>query len=272
MKYADYRAKLGIGFNDEEKLQKLKNQIRNFIFAVSRCVRSSSDVSYGSYFIAIMEPIPLGPIEARDVIEVICNGRNLNDVLCRFVSFCNSAESIFPEYVVKKIKFRKMPGLFLDNLHIAYEEIKDRDGIFLLPKGAEELDSALVSEPFEWMKSYPDARKAFTKALIAYGESSDATASEIADQFRKALECFFQIFFKNQKSLENMVEDYGQYLGSKGMPSEMCTSFKGLLKAYTALNNNHAKHRDSTPAKALEYVMYETGNIIRLLISLEEGK
>lgn len=36
--------------------------------------------------------------------------------------------------------------------------------------------------------------------------------------------------------------------------------------------NNYAKHRDATSNRLLEYLMYQTGNIIRLLITLKQGE
>ena len=34
--------------------------------------------------------------------------------------------------------------------------------------------------------------------------------------------------------------------------------------------NNYAKHHDKTSINVLEYIMYQTGNIIRLLITLKK--
>lgn len=47
---------------------------------------------------------------------------------------------------------------------------------------------------------------------------------------------------------------------------------KPLLQAYTSFMNNYAKHRDATSNRLLEYLMYQTGNIIRLLITLKQGE
>ena len=78
----------------------------------------------------------------------------------------------------------------LDDCQINYELLSDADGIFIFPKGAKELDDALVSEPLDWLKEYPQARIAFTKALKEYSEATTTNASDIADKFRKALETF----------------------------------------------------------------------------------
>lgn len=43
------------------------------------------------------------------------------------------------------------------------------------------------------------------------------------------------------------------------------------MQAYTTLENNHAKHQDTMPSAALEYLMYQTGNIVRLLVRLHSA-
>lgn len=97
-------------------------------------------------------------------------------------------------------------------------------------------------------------------------------ASDIADKFRKTLENFFQEFFGGNKSLENYKNTYGTYLKSQGVPKEVSGNFETLLQAYTSFMNNYAKHRDATSNRLLEYLMYQTGNIIRLLITLKQGE
>lgn len=158
----------------------------------------------------------------------------------------------------------------MDDCQIPYEVIEDEDGIFVFPKGAIEFDDALVSRPFEWLRKYSSAHTAWVKALKEYSDSTEENASEVADKFRKALEAFFQDFFGGQKSLENYKSDYGKYLKEQGVPKEISGNFETLLQSYTQFMNNYAKHRDATSDKVLEYIMYQTGNIIRLLITLRQ--
>ena len=74
----------------------------------------------------------------------------------------------------------------------------------------------------------------------------------------------------SEKSLENMISDYGSYLKNKGIPKEISNNFEKLLNQYTDFMNNYAKHHDKTSVNVLEYIMYQTGNIIRLLITLKK--
>lgn len=68
------------------------------------------------------------------------------------------------------------------------------------------------------------------------------------------------------------IKTYGTYLKSQGVPKEVSGNFETLLQAYTSFMNNYAKHRDATSNRLLEYLMYQTGNIIRLLITLKQGE
>ena len=157
-------------------------------------------------------------------------------------------------------------------LGIQFEVFEDSDGKYLFPKGVEEFDSALVSTPLQWLASYQNAEKAWSKALRAYTAVNANSASDVADLFRKSLETFFKEFFGNDKSLENNKIEYGRYLKEQGVPSELGNNLESLLQAYTNYMNNYAKHNDKTSEKVLEYLMYQTGNTMRLLISLRQSE
>ena len=104
-----------------------------------------------------------------------------------------------------------------------------------------------------------------------YSEKKD-DPSQVADGFRKALESFFQEIFGFDKSLENLLSEYGSFLKKRGIPSEISDDFRKLLDAYTHFNNNYAKHHDKATSNVLEYIMYATGNIMRLVITLKNSE
>ena len=45
-----------------------------------------------------------------------------------------------------------------------------------------------------------------------------------------------------------------------------------LLKQYTRFNDIYSKHKEGTPISVVEYILYSTGNIIRLLITLRNNE
>ncbi len=126
-----------------------------------------------------------------------------------------------------------------------------------------------MSQPLEWLSQYPSTRKLWIEALKLYADTKNSP-TDIADKFRKSLEDFFQTYFGGSKTLENYKSDYGTKLKENGIPKEIVNNFETLLQAYTNFMNSYAKHHDKTERNILEYIMYQTGNIIRLLITLKK--
>lgn len=270
MKWIDYREKLGIGFDDNQKFILLKNKTVVFTRYLSGKLGAPDfiDFSFINYFITVCETPKNSNLWG--VSESFEESQSMQELISKFVAFSNTAEShINNQKAITLIK--KLLQDSLTALKIPFETIKDDDGVFFLPKGAKELDDALVSQPLEWLKEYPQARESFAKALKKYAEFTDNNASEVADSFRKALESFFQNFFGCNKSLENMMSEYGTFLKNKGVPKEISNDFVKLIDSYTKFNNNYAKHHDNASKNILEYIMYQTGNIIRLLVTLSKN-
>ena len=276
MKWIDYREKLGIGFDDTQKLVGLKSKISGLLDSLAT-LKANGQIkldSFKSYYMMIGE-IPYNSYY-RDfdrVFHSIDREKDILSVVSKSVAFINTASTCFsPQTVSELIKMKIL--MFLDELNIQYELIIDDDGIFIFPKGVPEMDEALVSAPLTWLKDYPNAEKAWSNALRAYSEVNADTASRVADDFRKALERFFQEFFQtgDGKTLENCKAEYGKYLKDNGVPSEVSNNLETLLQAYTNYMNNYAKHKDEAKINVLEYLMYQTGNIIRLVIMLKQGE
>ena len=69
--------------------------------------------------------------------------------------------------------------------------------------------------------------------------------------------------------MENLKSEYGTYMTSKGVPAELKNNFEKLLESYTNYMNNYAKHHDKVSQNVLEYIMYQTANLMRLVIMLK---
>ena len=74
------------------------------------------------------------------------------------------------------------------------------------------------------------------------------------------------------RSIEKFVDkhDYETFLEKHGVPKELRDEFKSTVNCYCTFINQNAKHHDKTRRNVLEYIMYQTGNIIRLLITLKQ--
>ncbi len=152
----------------------------------------------------------------------------------------------------------------LEEAHIPFDLLKDDDGYFIFPKGAKELDDALVSEPLVWLKKYPGARKTYITALKQY--SDGIYIRDVADNLRKALETFLQEFLGNIKNLETNKNDICKYLGEQGVDAGVGGLFQPLINSYKNINDRIAKHNDAVDARLLEFLLYQTGVLIRMVI------
>ena len=275
MKWIDYREKLGIGFNDKQKFDMLRNKL----FLQLPTLKSVySDQSYTQYLLMVGESVyRFDGYSINGVISSFQRATSIGELISKYIAFYNTFEES-PEYRNSRGERRNSYGkdfalAFMENslgeLNIPYELFEDEDGIYVFPKGVPELDGPLVSGIYDWLKKYPATEKSWGKALRAYAEVTANSASDVADLFRKALETFFKEFFRNEKSIENNKVEYGRYLKEQGIPSELSNNLESILQGYTNFMNNYAKHNDKTSVNVLEYLMYQTGNTIRLLISLK---
>ena len=126
---------------------------------------------------------------------------------------------------------------------------------------------ALVSEPLEWLNNYPQTKKTYVIALKQY--SDGIYIRDVADNLRKTLEAFFQEFLGNKKNLANNINEVFKFLGTHNAEPELAGSIKDLLSKYDSLNNKIAKHNDKVDARYLEFLLYQTGIFIRMLITVK---
>lgn len=273
MNYLDYREKLGIGFNSKYQEDYFFARMSNFFNLVEEDYLKVGALTAYQYFNTIGESASnaWAGCELTCILMNIKESMNIKVFVCRYMVFMNLLNETNNGAFDKQYFLNAL----YNNLRaskIGFEIVEDDDGLFLFPKGAEEMDTALVSAPLQWLTAYPQTHVAFVKALKDYSEATSDSASDIADKFRKALETFFQEFFACDKSLENCKGLYGGYLKSQNVPSEISANFETLLQSYTNFINGYAKHHDKTGLNVLEYIMYQTGNIIRLLITLKQAE
>lgn len=274
MNYEDYRKVLGLNFSDDEKVKLfLAKAYIGFAEYIELDTFLSAEEFNNFCFDAGIKIIPeyFSTYAERSNVVFDFFKKETNDItrfLYYFTILLNASKANSPE----RTHWQKAITLWATESGLALEFLVDGENVFIFPKGAKELDDALVSQPLEWLKAYPLAHKAFVKVLKDYASVTESNASDVADGFRKALETFFQEFFSSSKSLENLKPEYGSFLKSYGVPKELANDFNTLLGAFTDYNNNYAKHHDKSSKNVLEYLLYQTGNIIRLLITLKNGE
>ena len=278
MDWIDYREKLGIGFNDTEKCQYFYTQITNSIGAsISLGVGGITVNEYRRFCDMTGSCIDCRFLDnyqecdrLSDCLRIIKNHKNVfSDYLSYFVGFINSLDEIKGR-LLNRSYFESLLANCLKNAHIQYDLIEENGKIFVFPKGAEELDNALVSEPLTWLNDYPNTHKTYVIALKQY--SDGVYIRDVADNLRKALESFLQEFLQNSKNLETNKNEICRYLARQGVDAGISGLFQPLINAYKNINDRVAKHNDAVDAKLLEFLLYQTGILIRMVLTVKQSQ
>ena len=218
------------------------------------------------YFITIGEhpPTRVGPqIRQGDyVLKDFQDSSSLKEVLAKFIALYNSYEE--KNYGTSKKEMLDFLKKAFINVGLPFEMINDEDGVFVFPQGALELDDALVFDPLIWLNKYPDTKKCYMSALEEY--SRGGYARNVADNLRKALERLLQEVLNNTKNLKNNIDEISLYLKKKKIDSNVRLIVRDLISSYDKLNKETAKHHDKVDANMLEYYLYQTGLIMRMII------
>lgn len=281
MDWLDYREKLGIGYKDKQKFKYFRIKIFNILNNLREDIEYSriSRQEYSEFCSMVGAEIDVSLFHMdynnnryKHVLEILeKHSTYIEEFLAYYVAYLNIMDEP-REAKFSRENYKNILLNYLKEAHIPYELQQHNNELYVFPQGVSDFDDALVSQPLEWLKEYPKAEKGWSKALREYASKEIDKASDVADLFRKALEAFFQEFFAGSKTLENYKSDYGAYLKAQGVPSSIANNFETLLQAYTNYINDYAKHHDATSDKVLEYLMYQTGNIMRLLITLKQGE
>ena len=274
MDFIDYRKQLNIGFNDDEKFKYFITKLFNVLY-----IDIDSSFMYVEEYFSFCNTTG---IEINHRILKDCYGIDrMRHCLCVIRNHTSYYADFFPYYVafINSIKEERISGnnrIFYVNLltrmlkesHIPFDIFEVEKEYFVFPKGATEFDSALISEPLEWLKDYPNARKTFVIALKQY--SNGEYIRDVADNLRKALESFLQEFLKNKKNLETNKNEICSYLGKEGMDPGISGLFKPIIDSYKNINDRIAKHNDDVDEKYLEFLLYQTGILIRMVLTVKE--
>ena len=278
MDWIDYREKLGIGFDDKEKSRLFYSRMSNILDELENdydiCVTTPEYRNFCMDTRTRLDLSLLGGFQDRarfiDCVRIIRDHETiLTAYLAYFVWLINSL-SDDKERTWNRQAFKKMLLNHLKEAHIQFELLEDDNKVFVFPKGAAEFDDALVSEPLEWLRDYPLAHKTFVIALKQY--SDGIYIRDVADNLRKALEAFLQEFLNNTKNLETNKNEICRYLGEQEVDAGISGLFQPLINAYKNINDKIAKHNDAVDAKLLEFLLYQTGVLIRMVLSVKQAQ
>ncbi len=270
MDYIDYRKKIGIGFNDKEKETYFRHCILNHLYSIEE----NNDTEYhDDDLFDFCCNVGIEKLEVRyyesvlfTAFNILRETKSLTDFLSYYIFFVQSIPSendVKDNLAGKKVYYNLLREM-LNKAHIPFEIYEDKDGMFFFPRGAKELDDALVSEPLEWMRDYPNSRKTYCRALKQFTDKG--SARDCADNFRKALEDFLREFLNNKKDLKSNKKEVESFLKDNHANGNLIAMLTSLISHYYLMNNDTAKHKDDIDHQYLEYIMYQTGVVIRMLM------
>lgn len=272
MNWLDYREKLGIGFND---MQKASLFIANILTTCRKIRNEYNDIVADEEYFDFCTMTGAEYNDYCDSFENIIDElstyeNDFIEFLARYIAFINSLDKDFEEEYNRNY-FIKTVQSYLHKSNIQFEVFYDENNdYFIFPKGAKEFDNALVSEPLEWLSNYPKAHKTYCNALKQYSEG--IYIRDVADNLRKALEEFLQEFLGNEKNLESNKDEICRYLGKQGVDSGISGLYQPLINSYKNINDRIAKHNDKIDEKLLEFLLYQTGILIRMTITVKKAE
>ncbi len=135
---------------------------------------------------------------------------------------------------------------------------------FIYPSGAKLLDEKLINDNLNWLSDYPKSYDLFKSSLL----NLEVIGKErmVVDNLRLSMELILQAVFGNKKSLENQKSELGKYLKNKNISSEISNIYIKILDYYSKYQNNNVKHSDNINFVEIEFILYQTGTLMRLLI------
>lgn len=270
MKWVDYREKLGIGFDDSQKFKMLSTILKNYVENVVG--ESFDENSYLNYCQMVGEDYWNFDRPYQHLRDSLGKSGSTQELVAKYIAFYNTYSAGYTDYpyyyAVGKDQVLGYLKESLEKVNVKYEVIEDKDGTFIFPLGAKELDDALVSEPLEWLNDYPNARKTYIIALQQYYKG--LYIRDVADNLRKAFEEFLKDFLNNNNDLNKNKKEVEAYLKSQNAAPQLVTMLVSLISHYYLLNNEVAKHNDKIDEKYLEFLMYQTGVFIRMLVVVKK--
>lgn len=206
MEWLDYRKKLGLGFNDEEKANYFYAKILNILNYIEQ--KSPDAITEGEYIAfcnmtgTLITTDFLGAFYLKEIIDILDEKRDsLNEFITYFIAFINSQSDNIEGRATTKEVYKLFLIKALKESHIMYEVLEDEDGYFVFPAGDPMMDKNLVSDVLLWLDQYSGTKKTYVNALEQYADG--IYTRDVADNLRKALETFLQEFLQNDKNLEN---------------------------------------------------------------------
>lgn len=268
--------------DDEEDKEQLKNRclavINNYLNSISEYYDRKYEISD---FCSEIE-IQLGLCSSnndyddfsRTKLFRMLNSLDLNtkenyNLFMYFIEIVLNYEYVhFEDEEINSFIIRIAEVLKISNANVMV--CKNGNNYELYPMDTEFLSGALIVDVLSWLDEFEQSKKSFAKAIRT--KRTESNYRGIIDELRLSIELLFKQLFKNEKSLENQTENIGRYFKENNISIEISNMYIKLMDLYTKFNNNNAKHNDNIKEIEIDYMIYLTGNFIRLIVLIEKSK
>lgn len=137
----------------------------------------------------------------------------------------------------------------------AIEIVMRRDGSDDYLMAQREMIKGMLEDTPNPMKLYDDA------VTFLYGIDHRAAL----DNLRLCIEQLMKEALGNSKPLEKQKDDFGKYLKTKGLPSEIRTQALNTLDSFTKYQNNNVKHNFKDEYAEMDFVFSMGESLIKVL-------
>ena len=129
-----------------------------------------------------------------------------------------------------------------------------------------EINQTLLEETRHWLDGYPEALALYNDALAKY--EGKVFHRNLLDDLRLALEKLLCDVFSNDKSLENQIRFFSDYIQERGGSKELANMFVKLVDYYAKYQNSYVKHDDAVIEGEIEFIFEITSSFMKHLIRL----
>lgn len=269
MNLIDYREKLGIAFCDDDKIEMF---LAKAYMALSEAIQMDVELTTSQYndycFNAGIKAVPEYYGQYADNSPMVfAHLQKATDDLKNFIYYYSVFLNALAQNPDTQKAWIDAFNRWASQSGMQFDFLQENGNYFIFPKGAKELDDALVSEPLEWLKEYPQTYKTYCTALKQYSEG--IYIRDVADNLRKAFEEFLREFLTNNNDLNKNKKEIENYLKSQNADPQLITMLVSLISHYYLLNNEVAKHNDKIDERYLEFLLYQTGVFIRMILTVK---
>jgi len=168
---------------------------------------------------------------------------------------CISGGDFLKDFLYKQLKHI----IDISNVNLAIG--LDNNDIILYPAGENYLDEEVVNKVLRFLDS--NSNKHFIAALKEYQENDYVKSAE---SLRRTLEEYLRYALKNNKGFDKNIGEVQKYFKKTGVDSELRNIIFQIFNYLDKYFNNNSKHHDGLiTEKDNEFLIYQTGLILRYL-------